>query len=62
MICYVLLSGCSPFVGESDQDTFANIAAVRYDFEEDELDAVSQEAKEFISCLLLARPHHRHSL
>jgi len=61
VICYVLLSGCEPFVGESEQDTFANIAAVRFDFEEEELDAVSQEAKQFITCLLLARPHHRMS-
>ena len=26
VICYILLSGFSPFLGESDSETFSNIA------------------------------------
>ncbi|KAL1398684.1 hypothetical protein pipiens_008766 [Culex pipiens pipiens] len=35
VICYVLLSGLSPFMGENDVDTFNNITGAEYDFDDD---------------------------
>uniref|UniRef100_A0A7G3ACH2 Putative ca2+/calmodulin-dependent protein n=2 Tax=Lutzomyia longipalpis TaxID=7200 RepID=A0A7G3ACH2_LUTLO len=59
VICYVLLSGLSPFMGDSDVDTFTNITKADYDFEDEAFDAVSQDAKEFISGLLIHRKEER---
>ncbi|XP_059620294.1 muscle M-line assembly protein unc-89-like, partial [Phlebotomus argentipes] len=59
VICYVLLSGLSPFMGDSDVDTFTNITRADYDFEDEAFDAVSQDAKEFISGLLIHRKEER---
>lgn len=59
VICYVLLSGLSPFMGDSDVDTFANITRADYDFDDEAFDAVTQSAKEFISSLLVHRKEDR---
>jgi len=59
VICYILLSGFSPFMGETDGETFSNINSVNYDFEEPEFDNITSEAKDFISSLLTRRPHLR---
>lgn len=61
VICYVLLSGLSPFMGETDVETFANITGAEFDFDDDAFDDVSQEAKEFISDLLVHRKEDRMS-
>merc|ERR1719412_3361367 len=53
VICYVLLSGLSPFMGDSDVDTFANISGINYDFDDEAFDSISDEAKDFISKLLV---------
>ena len=53
VICYVLLSGLSPFMGDSDVETFANISGINYDFEDEAFDSISDEAKDFISKLLV---------
>lgn len=59
VICYVLLSGLSPFMGETDVDTFTNITRAEYDFDDDAFDAVSVEAMEFIAALLVHRKEDR---
>ncbi|XP_055613589.1 myosin light chain kinase, smooth muscle-like [Uranotaenia lowii] len=59
VICYVLLSGLSPFMGETDVDTFTNITRAEYDFDDDAFDTVSEEAKDFIAGLLLYRKEDR---
>ena len=46
-------------MGDSDADTFANITRADYDFDDDAFDAVSQEAKDFISNLLVHRKENR---
>ena len=33
IITYVLLSGLSPFLGDSDAETYSNILNVQYDFD-----------------------------
>uniref|UniRef100_A0A0K8UDN7 Myosin light chain kinase, smooth muscle n=4 Tax=Bactrocera latifrons TaxID=174628 RepID=A0A0K8UDN7_BACLA len=59
VICYVLLSGLSPFMGDTDVDTFSNITRADYDFDDEAFDCVSQEAKDFISNLLVHRKENR---
>lgn len=59
VICYVLLSGLSPFMGETDVDTFTNITRADFDFDDDAFDAVSEEARDFIASLLLHRKEDR---
>lgn len=46
-------------MGDSDVDTFANITRADYDFDDDAFEAVSQEAKDFISGLLVHRKEDR---
>ncbi|XP_056134662.1 death-associated protein kinase 2a [Lampris incognitus] len=52
VISYILLSGASPFLGESKQDTLANISAVSYEFHSEFFCHTSQLAKDFIRQLL----------
>lgn len=58
-IFYSRLSGLSPFMGDTDVETFANITRADYDFDDDAFDAVSQEAKDFITGLLVHRKEDR---
>ncbi|KMY94124.1 uncharacterized protein Dsimw501_GD25583, isoform G [Drosophila simulans] len=59
VICYVLLSGLSPFMGDTDVETFSNITRADYDYDDEAFDCVSQEAKDFISQLLVHRKEDR---
>ncbi|XP_055012004.1 death-associated protein kinase 2 isoform X1 [Boleophthalmus pectinirostris] len=52
VITYILLSGASPFLGESKQETLGNISAVNYDFDEELFSNTSELAKSFIRQLL----------
>ncbi|KAF7665192.1 hypothetical protein LDENG_00149940 [Lucifuga dentata] len=52
VICFILLSGESPFQGNSDMETFALITAARYEFDEESFEDISDDAKDFISSLL----------
>ena len=42
-------------MGDNDAETFANITRAVYDFDDEAFDAISQDAKDFISALLLKR-------
>lgn len=46
-------------MGDSDVDTFANITRADYDFDDEAFEAVTQNAKDFISCLLVHRKEDR---
>lgn len=59
VICYVLLSGLSPFMGNSDLETMTNVTKAIYDFDDDSFDPISEEAKDFISKLLIKDPKSR---
>ncbi|KAH6936702.1 hypothetical protein HPB50_020906 [Hyalomma asiaticum] len=52
VICYVLLSGLSPFMGNSELETMANVTRAEYDFDDESFDQISEEAKDFIAKLL----------
>ncbi|KAM8791441.1 myosin light chain kinase family member 4 isoform 2-T2 [Rhynchonycteris naso] len=53
VIAYMLLSGLSPFLGDNDAETLNNILACKWDLEEEEFQNISEDAKEFISKLLI---------
>eukprot|EP00112_Aurelia_sp_Birch-Aquarium-sp1_P007116 Seg1777.3 transcript_id=Seg1777.3/GoldUCD/mRNA.D3Y31 product="Myosin light chain kinase smooth muscle" protein_id=Seg1777.3/GoldUCD/D3Y31 len=55
VITYVLLSGLSPFLGDSDHETLANVSNGEYDFDDGEgiFDQISDGAKQFIEQLLV---------
>lgn len=53
VICYVLLSGLSPFMGDTDVDTMTNVTLCKYNFDDDAFKQVSENAKSFIRKLLI---------
>ncbi|KAF5890056.1 myosin light chain kinase 2, skeletal/cardiac muscle-like isoform X1, partial [Clarias magur] len=53
VITYMLLSGLSPFLGDDDSETLNNILVCRWNFEESEFLGISEQAKDFISKLLV---------
>ncbi|KDR08193.1 putative serine/threonine-protein kinase [Zootermopsis nevadensis] len=56
---YVLLTGFSPFGGETDQETFCNISRAEVDFPEELFEDVSEDAQDFIGSLLVRDPRAR---
>lgn len=56
---YVLLTGFSPFGGETDQETFQNISLGEVDFPEELFEDVSAQAKDFVAKLLVLDPGAR---
>ncbi|XP_016159479.1 PREDICTED: death-associated protein kinase 2-like [Ficedula albicollis] len=48
VITYILLSGLSPFQGETDAETLSNVVAGAYEFEERCFSQTSEMAKDFI--------------
>ncbi|KAJ8333645.1 hypothetical protein SKAU_G00409640 [Synaphobranchus kaupii] len=52
VITYILLSGASPFLGDTKQETLANITAMNYEFDEEFFSHTSELAKSFIRQLL----------
>ncbi|XP_051788516.1 myosin light chain kinase 2, skeletal/cardiac muscle-like [Erpetoichthys calabaricus] len=53
VISYMLLSGLSPFLGDNDSQTLSNVLSVNWYFDEEAFEHVSEEAKDFISNLLI---------
>ncbi|KHN78737.1 Muscle M-line assembly protein unc-89 [Toxocara canis] len=58
-LTYVLLSGISPFLGESDTETIRNVMHANYSLDISELAPITDEAKDFISKLLVLDPRKR---
>ncbi|XP_052231642.1 myosin light chain kinase 3-like isoform X2 [Dreissena polymorpha] len=52
IITYILLSGLSPFLGESENETIGNITEAKWDFKAEEFESISAEAKDFITKLI----------
>lgn len=53
LFLFYSLSGYSPFAGENDLDTFANITLGDFDFEDEVWNDISDDAKDFIQKLML---------
>uniref|UniRef100_A0A3B3Z5D2 Myosin, light chain kinase 5 n=1 Tax=Poecilia mexicana TaxID=48701 RepID=A0A3B3Z5D2_9TELE len=61
VICYILLSGESPFQGNSDAETLALVTAAQWEFDEESFQDITEEAQHFISSLLNKDPRQRMS-
>ncbi|KAM6959144.1 death-associated protein kinase 2-like [Aplochiton taeniatus] len=59
VITFILLSGLSPFQGDTDEETLRNIIAMQYEFDEQHFRATSAMAKDFIQKLLVKDPNER---
>ena len=53
VICYILLSGFSPFMGDNDAETYTNISSVSFDYDCEEFDDISENAKVWIWICLM---------
>ncbi|XP_068614404.1 myosin light chain kinase 2, skeletal/cardiac muscle-like [Brachionichthys hirsutus] len=53
VITYMLLSGLCPFLGDEDSETLNNILGCKWSFDEPEFAETSEEAKDFISKMLI---------
>ncbi|XP_075961817.1 death-associated protein kinase 2 isoform X1 [Anarhichas minor] len=59
VITYILLSGLSPFQGETDEETLTNISVMNYAFPVQYFSMTSSMAKDFIQKLLVKIPSER---
>ncbi|XP_056400890.1 death-associated protein kinase 2-like isoform X2 [Hyla sarda] len=59
VITYILLSGLSPFQGETDAETLTNVVSGNYEFDDRFFKDTSYMAKEFIQQLLVKDPRER---
>ncbi|RMX44252.1 hypothetical protein pdam_00005282 [Pocillopora damicornis] len=59
VITYIILSGVSPFHGESVEETCRNITEVKYEFNPKHFEPISQQGKDFISSLLVKNSKKR---
>lgn len=53
VLLYVLLTGCSPFGGDTKQETFCNISQCRLDFPQELFEDISEEAKDLMKRLMV---------
>ncbi|XP_076864949.1 triple functional domain protein isoform X2 [Brachyhypopomus gauderio] len=59
VVTYVMLSGASPFLDESVEETCLNICRLDFSFPDDYFQGVSQDARDFVSLLLRLEPSRR---
>ncbi|XP_054712056.1 obscurin-like isoform X2 [Uloborus diversus] len=59
VMTYLLLSGISPFLGENDRETLTRVQQGKINFIEDAFVGVSDDAKDFMSKLLVFDPQGR---
>ncbi|XP_045066840.1 myosin light chain kinase, smooth muscle isoform X2 [Coregonus clupeaformis] len=59
VICYILLSGESPFQGNSEAETLALVTGAQWEFDEESFEEITDQAKDFISSLLNKEPRRR---
>ena len=62
VITYIMLSGASPFLGDTQQETYANVVACDYHFDKEFFPETSELAKDFIRKLLVKDPSKRSSV
>uniref|UniRef100_A0A0N5A493 non-specific serine/threonine protein kinase n=1 Tax=Parastrongyloides trichosuri TaxID=131310 RepID=A0A0N5A493_PARTI len=53
VLSYILLSGLSPFGGETDEETLKNVRNCDWNMDDSSFDGISNEAKDFIKRLLI---------
>jgi len=62
VLLYVILSGCSPFAADEEDAILTLVAQAKYEFHDAEWSAISSEAKDLISRLLVIDPQKRLSM
>ena len=56
VLVYSMLSGISPFYQEDEDEVIANVQRVKWGFDEDSFETVTNEAKDFIKKCLVRIP------
>ncbi|PAV56317.1 hypothetical protein WR25_15732 isoform E [Diploscapter pachys] len=59
VLSYILLSGLSPFGGETDEDTLRNVKACDWSMDDSAFSGISDDAKDFLKRLLVSDPNGR---
>uniref|UniRef100_A0A8C8R607 non-specific serine/threonine protein kinase n=1 Tax=Pelusios castaneus TaxID=367368 RepID=A0A8C8R607_9SAUR len=59
VLTYIMLTGESPFRGDTKQETFLNISQVNVEFPPDTFQGISDQAVDFIGSLLIKNPRKR---
>lgn len=59
VLLYVILSGCSPFSADEQDEILKRVSAAQYTFHESEFASISADAKDLIAKLLVADPSQR---
>ena len=59
IILYLFFFGKTPFKGKTEEETLDNIKNIKYNFEEDDKNKISEEAKDLISKILIKDPCKR---
>ena len=49
------VSGLSPFMGDTDLETMANVTIAEYDYEDEAFSNISDQAKDFVDQLLIKK-------
>jgi serine/threonine protein kinase len=62
ILTYELLTGCAPFTGNNETETYTNISVLDLKANEVYRERVSPQAKDFISRILVTDPKQRLSL
>ncbi|XP_048590455.1 striated muscle preferentially expressed protein kinase-like isoform X3 [Nematostella vectensis] len=62
VIAYILLSGLSPFMGDDNNETLSNVNMCEWDFDDESFDVISDQAKDFISSLLIKNAKKRNTV
>ncbi|GMT25440.1 hypothetical protein PFISCL1PPCAC_16735 [Pristionchus fissidentatus] len=62
VLSYILLSGLSPFGGDSDEETLRNVKAGDWSFDDSAFSSISEDARDFIKKLLQIDPSSRMSI
>lgn len=62
VLLYVILSGCSPFSAEEEEQLLRQVAEAKYEFYENEWRDISEDAKDLIKRLLVVDPSHRFTM
>ena len=57
-MAYVLLTGFTPFGGDTDQETFQNICHGQLDFPDELFEDISPQAEDFIRKTLSREPRY----
>lgn len=59
VILYIMLCGYPPFEGDNNKEIFKRVLQQKLDFDPDDWDVVSEEAKDLISKMLIKEPSER---